>query len=291
MKSLILESPAKLNLYLEILNKRSDGFHNVKTVLERIGLYDEITLVLRKDSRIILRCDNKSVSEDASNLAYQAALLLQEKSRKKLGVTIRIKKRIPVACGLGGGSSNAATVLLGLNRIWKLGLKKEGLAGIAQNLGSDVPFFVYERPFVLGSGRGEKITPLTALKHKFWHILAVPPKEIPTKLAYKIWDKNKTIRLTKELKDIKIITLALRKKDLNLLSKTLFNSFNTVAERICPQVLTLKKRLRGLGVEAISMSGKGPAVFGIVSSRKEAESAVKQLKARQDWFVYAVRTI
>jgi len=289
VKPLILKSPAKINLYLEILNKRPDGYHNLKTIFEKVNLCDQITLKPRPDALIKLSCTGFSVPRGSSNLAWRAAEFLRKRQRIEKGLDIKIKKSIPPASGLGGGSSNAACVLLGLNRLWRLGLSKSQLINYAKELGSDVAFFIQDYPFALASSRGDKIKPLDNINSKFWHILVVPHKEIPTKLAYELWDKNKNHRLTTAKRGVRITLLALQQNSLKLFAKGFYNSFTEISQRLCPDILEIKKKMEDAGVKAVSMSGKGPAVFGIVSTGKEAIECKRQLK-NGAWSVFIVKT-
>ncbi|TAM38257.1 4-(cytidine 5'-diphospho)-2-C-methyl-D-erythritol kinase, partial [bacterium] len=188
--SLLLESFAKINLYLQVLNKRGDNFHNLNTLFCRIDLKDTIVLRERKDSQIKIKCDSRQVPKDKNNLCFRAAALLKQALKLSFGVEIEIKKRIPVGAGLGGGSSNAASVLLGLNKFWELNLPETKLVKLAAELGSDVPFFVAGDKFALGRGRGEKIKPVTSLdKLKLWFILVCPRIKVSTPLIYNQFDK------------------------------------------------------------------------------------------------------
>ena len=290
---MILKSPAKLNLYLKVLAKRKDNYHNIETIFERIALFDTLFFKTRSDGKIKVSCSNKKIPVGKGNIVYRAAALLQKKFKVKRGIEIRIVKRIPVAAGLAGGSSNAAYTLLGLNRLWGLKLKKERLIVIAKALGSDVAFFIYNCSFARGKGRGEKITALGGLKRvKFWHILAVPKLQVLTPLIYKKWDKNVgTFKLTKAGPGVKILTSALIKNDLSLISLGLYNNLEKITFKAYPIVKRLREELVKLGLKAILMSGSGPAVFGIVSSRKEAVSLCGRLKDQhRSWQVFAVRT-
>jgi len=287
----IVDSCAKLNLYLEVLNKRKDGYHNINTVFERIGLSDKIILKPRRDNKIKIICSSPLVPKGKTNLAYRSAKLLQDNFLVKKGVNIEIKKRIPVGAGLGGGSSNAAAVLTGLNKFWGLRLGQNKLVKLAAGIGSDVPFFIYDSPFALGSGRGEKIKPLRALDSvKLWHVLAVPKIEVLTPVIYKKWDSYS--RLTSPRRGDKILTSALKKSDLSLIAKSLLNSLERVTSGLYPEVARIKERFICLGLKAVLMSGSGPAVFAIVPSRKEAVSLCRQLKEENKfWQVFASQTL
>lgn len=294
MDKLALDSHAKLNLYLEVLNKRKDGYHRIKTLFERISLHDRIILKPRADKSIRIICSSPFVPVDNTNIASRAAGLLQRKFRINKGVDIKIIKRIPVASGLAGGSSNAASVLIGLNRLWGLNLARQRLTELAQELGSDVPFFIYDCPFALGESRGERIRPENSLKHvRLWHILVVPKLNVSTARVYKAWDRLKNSRkaqLTRPKYDVKILASALRKNALSIIGRSLFNSLEPVTAKLYPEAATLKESLRILGLKSILMSGSGPAIFGIVSSRKEALRLCKGLRKNRFWQVFVTRT-
>lgn len=288
---LFLNSPAKLNLYLEVINTRKDKYHNIKTVFERIDLSDKIILNPRCDKTIRITSDIAGFPCGSANLAYRAARLLQANLKIKRGVDIKIFKRIPVGAGLGGGSSNAASVLMGLNKLWGLNLRRKELVKFAASIGSDAPFFIYNSPFAQGTGRGDKITPLSILDRvRLWHVLVVPKIKVLTPLIYKKWDKN--LALTRPIYNAKILILALKKKDFFLISKALFNSLEEITAKLYPQVKCLRDRLLQMRLQSISMSGSGPAVFGIVSSRKEAVAISRQLaKANKAWRVFVTKTV
>jgi 4-diphosphocytidyl-2-C-methyl-D-erythritol kinase len=249
--------------------------------------------------------------KDSLNLAFRSAKLLQDSLKLNKGVNIKIVKRIPMGSGLGGGSSNAASVLMGLNKIWKLKLSQKKLSYLGAKVGSDVPFFIYDCPFALGKGRGDKIRPLKGLnKVRLWHILIVPKICVSTPLIYKNWDELKSRRsppslktgnrnknswpigLTRPKYSANIIISALRKNDFLLLKGAIFNSLESVATALYPEVLRIKEKLLQFGLQSILMSGSGPAVFGVVSSRKEAVGLCRQLKKRSRfWQVFLTRTV
>ena len=293
-KNLILTSYAKLNLYLKILGRRSDNYHSIFTLFEKVSLSDQIRLKLlpNRGIRIALFDSSLPLTLGRSNLAYRAADLLQRKFLVSDGVEISINKQIPISAGLGGGSSNAATVLTGLNRLWRLNLKSDCLASLARRIGSDVPFFLHNSSFAIATSRGDQIKTLR-LPVKLWHIIVVPRVKVLSSLIYKKWDhtRKKDKGLTNQQSIIKILTSALLKKDMLLLSKLLFNSLEEVSAAMYPAVRKLKSVLSGFGLEAISMSGSGPAVFGLVSSRKEAYAIVGQLRKLGNWDVFVAKTV
>lgn len=291
MKTLTLLSYAKLNLYLKVLNRREDGYHNIKTIFERISLCDTIIIKPRRDNKIKIFCDAPGVPVDSSNLAFRSARALREAGKVNYGADIKIIKRIPVGAGLGGGSSNAAAVLTGLNKLWRLNFSRKILARIAADIGSDVPFFIYDIPFGAGSGRGERIKPLAGLGNiVLWHIILMPKIKVSTPLIYDKWDAFSG--LTSRTPGAKILTLALQKRSLPLISRALSNSLEMVTAKLYPQVNQAKEKLTQSGLKSCLMSGSGPAVFGIVSSRKEAVALSSRLgKGRMPFKIFAAKTV
>ena len=294
---MVLNSYAKLNLYLEVLSLRKDNYHNIKTLFERICLCDKIILKPRRDKSIKVSCNNPDVPCDNTNLCYCSAKLLQGKFNVECGADIRIIKRIPVGAGLGGGSSNAACVLLGLNKLWKLGLSRKKLIQLGKQIGADVPFFIYNIPFALGEDRGDKIRPLKGLFGvRLWHILVVPKIKVSTPLIYRKWDeflakKSTVSELTMPRYDVKILLSGLRKNELAERGELIFNSLQSVTAKLYPEVRRVKDKLASLGANSILMSGSGPAVFGVFSSRKEAVNLGRKLqKENNSWRIFITRT-
>jgi 4-diphosphocytidyl-2-C-methyl-D-erythritol kinase len=294
----VLKSYAKLNLYLEVLSRRKDKYHNLKTLFARIDLSDRITLSARRDKAIRIHCANPGVPPGQTNLCFRSAKLLQDKFGIKKGLDIRIEKRIPVGAGLGGGSGNAAAVLVGLNQLWKLNLSKEKLARLGSLIGADVPFFIYDTPFALGQGRGDKIRPLKQGGGAvLWQVLVVPGITVSTPLIYKKWDefslkKSGVSGLTTPRHDVKMLLSGLRKKALAFKDELLFNSLEPVTVKLYPEVRRIREKLASFGLKSILMSGSGPAVFGIVTSKKEAVSLVRKLqRLDKPWQVFATRTL
>jgi len=288
-----LNSYAKLNLYLAVLNRRKDGYHNIKTIFERITLADTITLKPRRDKKLRIISASPDIPKNIKNTALRSAKLLQDSFNIRQGLDIKIVKRIPVGSGLGGGSSNAASVLIGLNQLWKLRLSQDELIGYAGKIGADVPFFIYNTAFAQGDEKGDKITPLKHLQRvRLWHILIVPKIKVSTPVIYKEWDKKfPKVTLTKAESDAKILNSALEKSDISLLAKVLYNSLNKVTVKLYPQAEMPLEKLSSLGVRAALMSGSGPAVFGVVSSRKDAVTLYHKLKkANRLWRVFVTTT-
>ena len=310
MKSFILSSPAKLNLYLQVLNKRVDGFHNIKTLFERIDLADEITFTLNRKGTISVSCSHPHVPTGPKNLVYKVAQLLQQDYNVPYGVDIKIKKRIPVAAGLAGGSTNAATALQGLNRLWKLGLSRSKLISYACQIGSDVAFFLHDCSWALGTERGDKIKKVN-LKRKLWHILVVPRVRLYSGRVYealklqltpsagasvstlkrpKQKKEGGTNVLTKRTDNVNIFVHYIKKNNSLKVGKLLSNDLEPAILKICPKLLNLKKRLKSLNTQGVMISGSGPSVFGLVENEKEAKR-IKSLLSKRYSQVFVVRTL
>ena len=280
---MILKSPAKINLYLEVLNKRKDGFHNINTVFEKIALYDLISLK-KREKGIKINFSGEKIPRGHKNLAYKAAHLLQEETGIKKGVEIKIKKNIPVGAGLGGGSSNAAIVLLGLNRLWRLGLSESKLGKLGSKIGADVPFFLTKSAWAIGRGKGEILKPLNS-SLKLWHMIVVPKERISTKDSY----QKLSLRLTKDRILHKIMTYAIIQGQFNLLKKALFNRLeDSLVVAKCPSVKKIKGIFTQMGLKAL-MSGSGSAVFTLFSKREEA-LGVKRILSVYPWKILVVKT-
>ena len=288
---LVIKSFAKLNLYLQVLNKRKDNFHNLSTLFCRIDLADTIILKNRKDNLIKIKCVHPDVPSNATNLCWRAAQLLRKKFNLKTGLSIEIKKRIPVGAGLGGGSSDAASVLLGLNKYWNLNLPKTELARLAAKLGSDLPFFIYDAKFAAAAGRGDKIKPIASLKKlKLWFILVYPMIKVSTPLIYQKFDHFSG--LTRPHCNVKILTSELLKKGKEINANCLFNDLEVVTTRFHPVVNQVKKALSNIGLEKIMMSGSGPAVFAICNSQKQAKVLSGKLaKKHKAWDIFVTCTV
>lgn len=308
-----LKSPAKLNLYLRILNKRKDGYHNIETVFEKIDLCDRLELRINRKGNINIFSSHPGCPSDKTNLCYKAARILKSKFKVPFGVDITIKKRIPTLSGLGGGSSNAAYTLWGLNKLWGLSLSQKRLIRYAKRLGSDVAFFLGQESFALGRGRGERLRYLRGIP-PLWHVLVVPDIRLSTAKAYKLIEilrsKNlgrnsrfkqnlrhlsnsqhgsNTKMLTKTSYNVNILIRALRRKDLSLLSEGLYNDFGKYLIRVHPTLFKIQNQLGELGIRGIGFSGKGPSIFGFARSKKEALSLKRKL-AKYYRGVFAVKT-
>ncbi len=268
---LTLKAPAKINWFLHVLSRRDDGYHNILSVMQCIGLYD--TLTFEPSAEVSL--DSSLEIPPEENLVFRAAVLLREQAGVSQGVHITLVKEIPMGAGLGGGSSDAASVLTGLNTLWNLHLDPATLERIGEKLGSDVPFF-FHCPVALVEGRGERVTPLHRSVHGYL-LLVKPPVHVSTKWAYE------------ELSARGELTRAEEKKDNNLLShensvleafgipESLFrNDFEDVMQERFPIIGELKKQLLEEGAEPALMSGSGPTLAGFFRERERALHAMKR---------------
>jgi len=289
MNRIILPSPAKLNLFLKVQNKRPDGFHNIVTVFQRINLIDEIHMKSTQDDKIRIVCDHPQVPTGPKNLVYQAARILQEECGIRLGADIRIKKRIPVAAGLAGGSSNGATALLGLNKIWNLNLSRPKMLSCAKKLGSDVAFFLYNTSWALGTERGDCIKKLN-IGTKLWHILVVPRLKMYSHEVYGGLKVGHTNMLTKINDNANILIRNLKKDSILEVGQFLANDLETEIIRLCPRLKNLKERLKSFDTKGVMISGSGPCVFGLTETKREAES-IKVVLSKRFSQVFAVRTL
>lgn len=265
MKSLTLKSFAKLNLVLDVLGKRPDGFHQLRTIFERISLHD--TIILKKSTQIRVKCSHPHVPLGPKNLVYKIAHRLRDDFRIQEGVEIVIEKRIPVAAGLAGGSSNAATVLQGLNRFWNLKLTKKQLVNYASAVGSDVAFFLYDAPYALGEGRGEQISVLP-IRTKLWHVLVTPRVKVYTKDVF----LSLNLKLTKKKDDVNILLPFLRENNLYSIGSSLSNDLELAILSLKPHLGCLKRKLLDAGAVSSCFSGSGPSIYALAKSQKHAES-------------------
>jgi len=294
--ALRLRAPAKLNLFLRVGGRRPDGFHELETLFERIDLYDELTFDLRP-AGIELACDDALLDCGPGNLIVRAAALLQQAAATARGVAIRLTKRIPVAAGLGGGSSDAAAALVGLTRLWDLRLSNGRLAALAAELGSDVPFFLSGSAYAIGRGRGERIEPVSSTL-SLWHVLVVPDATISTKEVYESLDRHRAAgspetRLTSLSTSTTILAHALRNGSLGELAKGLANDLEPEAIRRCPSIRDIQQNLRQLGCAGCLVSGSGSSVFGLFPHSAQADEAAQRLRrsAPPGWRIEVVRTL
>jgi len=277
--TLTRKSPCKINLLLNVLAKRADGFHELETVMQPVPLCDELELK-RGGSRIELTCNERSLPLDSANLVYRAAAEFLQTAEVGEGVTIHLQKRIPVAAGLGGGSGNAANALLALNELFGGPLTIEQLKRIATSLGSDVPFFLQNGP-ALATGRGENIEPLgcfPALRGVF-ALLIHPGFGISTAWAYQALKKCSAPLESRPGRGQKLISL-LRSGDLKTAAKEFYNSLEAPVLNKYPLLALFQESLRSNGATATMMSGSGSTTFALVEGQDAAAELLERFKSR-----------
>lgn len=269
---LSLNAPAKINWFLGVAGKRDDCYHDIVSLMQCISLYD--TLTFDHADSINITGDLDIPVQD--NIVYKAASLLKEYTSFGKGADIFLKKKVPVSAGLGGGSSDAACTLLGLNRLWGLGLSGKTLSSIASEIGSDVPFFL-NGPAALVQGKGEK-TRQVKIHSSVVLLIVKPAISVSTAWAYADFDRMNSDKLTKKVVDIKLFCRALMRKDFASLGNMLFNDLEKVVTGKYPVVREIKLRLTEEGAFFSAMSGSGPTVFGVYGSRGKAEEAAGRMK-------------
>ncbi len=284
MKELHLNAYGKVNLTLDVLAERSDGYHDIESVMHTIALHDAITLREAGTGVELIVHDNGSVPNDTRNLVVRTAQLLRETFGVDRSVQIELTKRIPVAAGLGGGSADAAVTLLGLVQMWKLRLDGRELLGLATKLGADVPFFL-EGGAAIARGRGERLTLLPPLPTT-WMVLARPKVEVATAWAYKqLGATGVTSRPNNAL-----MIDAVKREDVREVGRHLRNVFEEAIAAAHPIVGTLRGRiLRGEAYGA-TMSGTGPTVFGLMANEAAAHKVADDLRSMPEVEVYVTRT-
>jgi 4-diphosphocytidyl-2-C-methyl-D-erythritol kinase len=283
---LVVRTPAKLNLFLEILGRRDDGYHELATLMVAVNLYDGLEFTEEPSGAVRLLCDHDDLGTGSDNLVCRAAELVRRRSGHAGGVTIRLRKKIPLAAGLAGGSSDAAAALAGLNRWWNLGWDSSRLAELGAELGSDVPFF-FATPAAWCTGRGERVEPLR-LGRVLDFVLVCPPVGLSTAEVFR--------NLTPPAEPLsgQDIREAARAGDVEELGRRLYNRLQPVAERLCPAVANACERLARLGPAGQMMSGSGSSVFALCRDGGEALRLARTLgrarEARDGERVFIVRS-
>lgn len=267
---LVLESPAKVNLTLEVLGRRADGYHSIRSVLAPITLHDTVTFV--PGGRKLVFHGGQGAPKDDTNLAVRAVHALQEHRGVRHGVEIRIVKRIPIAAGLGGGSSNAATVLRGLNELWGLGLSGAVLERLGLSIGSDVPFFLRGGTCLAG-GRGEELEPLPR-KGDVELVLVSPPVKVSSKWAY----EHVPADLVRPYGATGMVKVALASGRTELIAPHLTNDLEPGVAAGHAVVAEAKRKLLAAGAAGALMSGSGPTVFGIAPDAETADRIAESVR-------------
>lgn len=316
MSTFVLTSPAKLNLFLKVLYKRPDGFHHIETLFQRISLADEIAFTRQPPGIIKVTTDHATLPTGSKNLMTIAARLLLEGAGASHGAAMHLKKNIPIAAGLAGGSSNAATVIKGLNRLWGLGLSQEDMKFLSRKIGSDVAFFLQDSTWAVGTERGDCLTNVEAPGKALWQVLVVPRIKLYAGKVYEAlnWNplsevefqaekvKNRRavnqgntlggqpFQLTKPGDNVSICVHYLRERNIPLIGNSLRNDLEAPVLHLAPQLKILKERMHHLGAQGVLVSGSGPSVFGVVPTRREAQIMAAELAKRYSQ-VYVVKSL
>ena len=284
MRELKLKAKAKINLGLDVVRKREDGYHDVRMIMQMINLYDKITLRKKTEPGITVTTNLAYLPVNEDNLVYRAAKLLMDEFQVDGGLEIELQKYIPVAAGMAGGSTDAAAVMVGVNRIFQLGLNKKQLMERGVKIGADVPFCIM-RGTALAEGIGEELTPLPAMPHCSL-VIAKPKIHVSTKFVY----GNLKVRELTEHPDIDGQVQALRENNLEQLVARMGNVLETVTIPAYPVIDEIKHTMMKYGAMGAMMSGSGPTVFGIFEKEDKAQEVCRLLKkekaAKQ---VYLVR--
>ena len=274
MQEFTVYAPAKLNLYLDVLDKRADGYHNIRTLFEKIDLKDKIIIKEKSGERVTVKVEPQDTCPSGeNNIVYKAIKRLLEEAGKKIGLEVIIKKHIPISAGLGGGSSDAASVLRGLNERFDLGVSHERLFLLANEIGKDVPFFMHDVSFAIATKTGELLEPIDT-KVSFSHVVIKPDIDISTKEMYE--------RLEGQLErekngDFEKIIKALKKEKIEEVKSNYYNIFEEVLADYTQYIEKAKSLLFKTGREPGFLSGSGPSVFCTVRERKEAEKILDRI--------------
>jgi 4-diphosphocytidyl-2-C-methyl-D-erythritol kinase len=278
MNEITVLAPAKINLCLSVLGRRPDGYHDVEMLMQMVGLYDEVRVSLG-GAGISVACNAGSVPSGEGNIAWKAAAAMLGRSGSAAGIAVSIRKAIPAAAGLGGGSSDAAAVLAAANKLLGTGLGREELSELGAGIGMDVPFF-FHGPLALARGRGERLTRLAPLS-RFWVLLVNPGFETSTAWVY----KNLNLRLTKNVDCNKIARLTVRN-----MAAELHNDLETVTAAAHPVIRRIEEELLARGAMGARMTGSGPTVFGIFENEDLCRAAAAGLSG-EGWKLYPVEAL
>ena len=275
MDKIQLKALAKINLGLDVLRRREDGYHEVKMIMQTIGLHDDLEIRKTKTPGIQVKTNLYYLPTNENNLVYKAAKLLMDEFQIQDGVSIQLKKRIPVAAGMAGGSSDGAAVLWGINQMYGLGLPMQALMERGVRLGADVPYCI-QRGTALAEGIGEKLSVLPPMP-KCTILIAKPGISVSTKFVYENLHANDL--KPEQHPDVDSMIEAMRQKDLGLLCSRMGNVLETVTIPAYPVINEIKRTMIDNGAIGSMMSGSGPTVFGIFDSPAAAKQAMKAVRA------------
>lgn len=275
MERIQLKALGKINLGLDVLGRRENGYHDVRMIMQTVYLYDEVTLEKKETPGITVTSNLVFLPTDESNIAFRAAKLLLDEFQEKQGVAIHLKKHIPVAAGMAGGSADAATVLFGMNRLFGWKLSEKDLMNRGVTLGADVPYCIM-RGTALAEGIGEKLTRLPAMP-KCHILIAKPPISVSTKIVYEKLDACEIV----EHPDIDGIMEGLREKDIARVAGSMGNVLESVTEKQYPVITQIKEEMLHGGAMNAMMSGSGPTVFGLFKDRSAAKKTAEQIRQKE----------
>ena len=271
MHSIKIKAMAKVNLGLDVLRRRENGYHDVKMVMQTVNLYDTLTITKRNDTQIVITTNAGELPLSEDNLIYKAAKLLFEEAGKECGVSIHLDKQIPIAAGMAGGSTDAAATLLGVNAMFKFGFSKEKLAEIGVRIGADVPYCIYGGTY-LSEGIGEVLTKLPDAP-ECYVVIAKPGIGVSTKYVY----ENLHIETVSHHPDVDGMIEAIKEGSLDGVTAKMANVLETVTVKRYPEIARMKECMEENGAEKALMSGSGPTVFGIFKEEKTAKTALDKL--------------
>jgi 4-diphosphocytidyl-2-C-methyl-D-erythritol kinase len=268
--AVVVWAPAKINLFLEVLAKRPDGYHEIASLMMAVSLYDTLVLETVMSSSLELTCDNENLSVGPDNLILQAGESLRKDAGVSRGARLRLSKRIPMAAGLAGGSTDAAAALSGLNELWELGLSKERLAELGGRVGSDVAFF-FDTPAAWCTGRGEKVEPLPVAR-PLWFVVVCPNVGLSTADVYR------SGVVPQSPVDGTKIRAALAAGDVEELGRALHNRLQEAADRLRPELVSIRRQLGETKPAGSLMSGSGTSCFALCRDEAEAWRVARNLE-------------
>ena len=261
-EAVVAWAPAKINLFLEVLARRPDGYHEIATLMVAVTLYDALICEPTASNQLELTCDNEDLSVGPDNLILQAGELLRKDAGVSRGARLRLSKRIPMAAGMAGGSTDAAAALAGLNELWTLGLPRPRLADLGSQIGSDIAFF-FDTPAAWCTGRGEKVEVLKLVR-PLWFVIVCPAVGLSTAEVYR------TGRVPEQASDGSRIRAALSSGNVEALGQSLHNRLQDAADRLRPELVSVRQRLGEAGPAGTLMSGSGTSCFALCRDEAEA---------------------
>ena len=284
MNHIQLKCRAKINLSIDVLGKRTDGYHLVEMIMQTINLFDIIKIFSLEEDKIIIESNSNDIPLDSSNIVYKAVDLIKQKFNIKKGAKIYIEKNIPIAAGMAGGSSNAAAILIGLNKLWGLNLDQNELKDLGLQLGADVPFCI-EGGSSLAENIGEKLKKIDGLSQDAFILVCKPELFVSTKEIYEAIDS----KIIDKRPDNKLLIKLLKENNIRLLSKKMYNVLEEVTKEKYPVIKEIEKIMMDNNALGSMMSGSGPTVFGIYEIREDAEKC-KEILLEKFKQVYVVQS-